>query len=94
MQEHLAELVVKNEDDVAKLLEQGTKVRKVAATQMNDRSSRSHSCFIIKIEQKTTGAAVASFSFGCRRWMRRPDNPHFRPRSAQKTSATYNAKPF
>jgi hypothetical protein len=27
-------------------------VRRVAATQMNDRSSRSHSCFIIKIGQK------------------------------------------
>lgn len=29
-------------------------VRQVAATQMNERSSRSHSCFIIKVEQKFT----------------------------------------
>lgn len=48
----LAELVVKNAEDVARLLEQGQKVRHVAATAMNDRSSRSHSCFTLKIEQK------------------------------------------
>ena len=50
----LAEIVVKSSDDVARLLEQGTKVRHVAATAMNDRSSRSHSCFTIKIEQRFT----------------------------------------
>jgi hypothetical protein len=36
---------------------QGQKVRHVAATAMNDRSSRSHSCFTIKIEQKTVERA-------------------------------------
>lgn len=36
----------------SRLLEQGQKVRHVAATNMNERSSRSHSCFTIKIEQK------------------------------------------
>eukprot|EP01138_Halocafeteria_seosinensis_P016416 gb/GECG01016747.1/.p1 GENE.gb/GECG01016747.1/~~gb/GECG01016747.1/.p1 ORF type:complete len:738 (+),score=179.40 gb/GECG01016747.1/:1-2214(+) len=48
----LAELVVEKPEDVTQLLEQGNKVRRVAATNMNDRSSRSHSCFIIRIEQK------------------------------------------
>jgi hypothetical protein len=51
-QEDLAELVVKNEADIVNLIEQGTKVRRVAATQMNERSSRSHSCFVIKICHK------------------------------------------
>ena len=36
------------------LLEQGNTVRRVAATQMNEQSSRSHSCFTIKVEQKLT----------------------------------------
>ena len=50
--EGLAELVVENEDSIAELIEQGNKVRAVAATQMNARSSRSHSCFTIKINQR------------------------------------------
>ncbi|CEG42212.1 kinesin-like protein [Plasmopara halstedii] len=50
--EHLAELVVRDPADVTRLLEQGNKVRQVAATQMNERSSRSHSCFTIKILSK------------------------------------------
>lgn len=40
-------------DEVAKLIDQGNMVRAVAATQMNSRSSRSHSCFTIRIEQLT-----------------------------------------
>ena len=48
----LAEIVVKGGADVARLLEQGQKVRHVAATNMNERSSRSHSCFTLKIEQR------------------------------------------
>ena len=35
------------------LLEQGSQVRQVAATQMNERSSRSHSCFIVSVQQKS-----------------------------------------
>lgn len=50
--EHLAELVVRDPADVTRLLEQGNKVRQVAATQMNERSSRSHSCFTIKVSSK------------------------------------------
>lgn len=36
-----------------RLLEQGNTVRRVAATNMNEQSSRSHSCFTIKIQKKT-----------------------------------------
>ncbi|OQR86076.1 kinesin, partial [Thraustotheca clavata] len=52
--EHLAELVVRDPIDVTRLIEEGNKVRQVAATQMNERSSRSHSCFTIKIGSKRT----------------------------------------
>lgn len=50
--EQLAELVVRDPADVTRLVDQGNKVRQVAATQMNERSSRSHSCFTIKIASK------------------------------------------
>ncbi|KDO31565.1 hypothetical protein SPRG_03494 [Saprolegnia parasitica CBS 223.65] len=52
--EHLAELVVREPSDVSRLIDEGNKVRQVAATQMNERSSRSHSCFTIKIGSKKT----------------------------------------
>jgi hypothetical protein len=51
--EDLAEIVVKSAADVNRLLDQGQKVRHVAATNMNERSSRSHSCFTLKVEQRT-----------------------------------------
>ena len=51
--EDLAEIVVKSATDVNRLLDQGQKVRHVAATNMNERSSRSHSCFTLKVEQRT-----------------------------------------
>jgi hypothetical protein len=44
--------IVKNSSDLLRLLEQGNTVRRVASTNMNERSSRSHSCFTIKIEQR------------------------------------------
>lgn len=51
----LCELVVHSEADVLTLIEQGGAVRKVASTNMNERSSRSHSCFTIKVQiRKTT----------------------------------------
>lgn len=49
----LAEIVVGAEGDVLRLLEQGQRVRHVAATQMNERSSRSHSIFTLRIEQRS-----------------------------------------
>ncbi|ETM53226.1 hypothetical protein F442_03404 [Phytophthora nicotianae P10297] len=57
--EQLAELVVRDPADVTRLLEQGNKVRQVAATQMNERSSRSHSCFTIKISSKRSQVMAA-----------------------------------
>jgi kinesin family protein 1/kinesin family protein 3/17 len=50
--ESLAELVVSDSQGVQRLLDQGNSVRRVAATNMNERSSRSHSCFCIKVQQK------------------------------------------
>ena len=35
-------------------MEQGGAVKQVAATQMNARSSRSHCCFIVKLQQRKT----------------------------------------
>ena len=52
--EDLCNLVVKTPGDIMSLIEQGNTVRRVAATNMNAESSRSHSCFTIKIEQMTT----------------------------------------
>lgn len=49
--EDLVELVVTSSEQVSELLLQGNKVRAVASTKMNSRSSRSHSCFTISIEQ-------------------------------------------
>jgi len=54
--EGLAELVVKDETGVKQILGQGNRVRRVAETNMNARSSRSHTCFTIRIEQKTKTA--------------------------------------
>ena len=52
--EGLYELVVHSAEDLLRLIQQGNNFRHVAATNMNEQSSRSHSCFTIKIEQKTT----------------------------------------
>ncbi len=51
--EDLFEVVVKDGAAVLELISQGNAVRRVAATKMNDTSSRSHSVFTIKIEQRT-----------------------------------------
>ena len=45
--------IVRDSNDLMKLIYQGNAVRRVAATKMNDSSSRSHSVFTIKVEQKT-----------------------------------------
>lgn len=47
----LATIVVNDADAVLKLIDEGNRVRQVAETKMNARSSRSHSCFTIKVEQ-------------------------------------------
>ena len=43
---------MKDSNEIMKLIEQGNAIRRVAATNMNDQSSRSHSCFTIKVERK------------------------------------------
>lgn len=48
----LAELVVDSAESVSQYIESGNRVRRVASTSMNARSSRSHSCFTLKIKQK------------------------------------------
>jgi hypothetical protein len=50
--ENATELVVNNEEEVSKKMQDGNAVRHTAATKMNDRSSRSHSVFTIKVEQR------------------------------------------
>lgn len=52
--EGLSHFIVNSPEQLTQYIDQGNNVRKVASTNMNNRSSRSHSCFIIKIDQKTT----------------------------------------
>ncbi|KAJ1460967.1 P-loop containing nucleoside triphosphate hydrolase protein [Pelagophyceae sp. CCMP2097] len=52
--ERLCELVTTDSADIFRLLEQGNRLRKVATTAMNDTSSRSHSVFTLKVQQKIT----------------------------------------
>lgn len=59
----LCELVVHNDKDVLTLIEQGGAVRKVASTNMNERSSRSHSCFTIKVHLASRKATVRGTVF-------------------------------
>ncbi|GMH83472.1 hypothetical protein TrVE_jg1056 [Triparma verrucosa] len=49
----VCEVVCQSSSDIMKLVKQGGAVRRVAATQMNQESSRSHSCFTIKMEKRT-----------------------------------------
>ena len=46
------EIAVDSHSKIEKLMEQGNEMRAVASTQMNATSSRSHSIFIIKLQQK------------------------------------------
>ncbi|PRP88123.1 kinesin-like protein [Planoprotostelium fungivorum] len=50
--EDLIELVATSSDEVDRRMSDGNSVRHVASTKMNDRSSRSHSVFIVKLEQR------------------------------------------
>jgi len=49
----LTDVVVENEDQIFTQLEKGIKLRTVAATNMNEQSSRSHSIFTIVVEMST-----------------------------------------
>lgn len=57
--EDLSEHYVGSEDDVFELIRIGTENRTVAATMMNEQSSRSHSIFIMSIHQNNTKDLVA-----------------------------------
>ena len=45
-------IVVDSMDKVQQLMDQGQKMRTASATKMNERSSRSHSIFVLKVQQK------------------------------------------
>ena len=48
----LQEIAVDSHDKIQTLMDQGNEMRAVASTAMNATSSRSHSIFIIKMQQK------------------------------------------
>lgn len=50
----MTESYVGGEDEVFSLLKIGNENRSIGCTDMNKQSSRSHSCFILQIEQKNT----------------------------------------
>ena len=50
----MTESYVGGEDEVFSLLKVGTDNRAIGATNMNAQSSRSHSCFVLQIEQRNT----------------------------------------
>jgi len=52
--ENLCQLVVGAATDVGRLVGQGNSIRAVAATQMNERSSRSHSVLTMAVQQRKT----------------------------------------
>eukprot|EP00002_Diphylleia_rotans_P039483 TRINITY_DN9166_c0_g1_i5.p1 TRINITY_DN9166_c0_g1~~TRINITY_DN9166_c0_g1_i5.p1 ORF type:complete len:682 (+),score=200.92 TRINITY_DN9166_c0_g1_i5:343-2388(+) len=58
--EGLAEMVVKTPEEVERYIDQGTKARSVGATNMNEHSSRSHSVFTVRIEQRPENATANS----------------------------------
>jgi len=49
----VSQVIVKSEEALMKLVQQGSAVRRVAETKMNSESSRSHSVFTIKVERRT-----------------------------------------
>eukprot|EP01132_Coremiostelium_polycephalum_P002820 gene2820-3505_t len=56
--EGLAEEYVSCEEDIMELISQGETLRSVAKTNMNQRSSRSHSILILSIEQKSSDGSL------------------------------------
>eukprot|EP00002_Diphylleia_rotans_P039481 TRINITY_DN9166_c0_g1_i1.p1 TRINITY_DN9166_c0_g1~~TRINITY_DN9166_c0_g1_i1.p1 ORF type:complete len:543 (+),score=171.15 TRINITY_DN9166_c0_g1_i1:521-2149(+) len=53
-------MVVKTPEEVERYIDQGTKARSVGATNMNEHSSRSHSVFTVRIEQRPENATANS----------------------------------
>jgi kinesin family protein 5 len=56
----LHEEFISSEDEIAELLNVGEAARTTSATDMNARSSRSHSVFMIIVEQKAADGSVKS----------------------------------
>ncbi|GAA6029561.1 hypothetical protein JCM8097_000938 [Rhodosporidiobolus ruineniae] len=54
--ENLSKCAVQNFNDIEHLMDEGTKARTVAATQMNETSSRSHAVFTLLVTQKRLDA--------------------------------------
>merc|ERR1712185_207832 len=50
--EDLTEVQVSSHEEIEKLIAEGNKARSVAATRMNERSSRSHAIFTIMLRQR------------------------------------------
>lgn len=50
--EDLSKLIVKDYEDINNLMDEGNKARTVAATNMNETSSRSHAVFTIMFTQR------------------------------------------
>ena len=47
--ENVTEIYVSDEDEVYQILDKGSQNRSISATDMNARSSRSHTCFIVNV---------------------------------------------
>jgi kinesin family protein 1 len=58
--EDLSKLLVSSYSDVNRLMDEGNKARTVAATNMNETSSRSHGVFTLVFTQKQTVGAVTA----------------------------------
>ena len=61
--ENVTEHYVAEEGQVYEIMAQGTSNRSIGATEMNQRSSRSHSCFIVTVQQ--TNQRTFSSQSGC-----------------------------
>lgn len=59
---NLTEIVVRSPSEMLKVMQTGSSNRTIAATRMNERSSRSHSLFQIQITQKNTKMDSNKFS--------------------------------
>lgn len=57
--EDLAKLVVRSFDEIENLMDEGNKARTVAATNMNETSSRSHAVFTLTLTQKRHDAETS-----------------------------------
>ncbi len=58
--EDLSKLLVASYEDVSRLMDEGNKARTVAATNMNETSSRSHGVFTLIFTQKHTQDGITN----------------------------------